>query len=260
MELYCGGHWSVVRGLAEAEAGNGLRSFVVSAGYGLVSSETSLAPYAATFALGQADSVAVGKGKVGPTENVAWWSQLSAWRPAGVSCVRSINEAMKQWPRRIHLFALSPYYLDAISEDLARARQQLANPQNLIVISTGKKRHGDLNGNVLSAPADLQTLLGGALVSLSVRLAAEVLKSIPAEKLCLDEVRDFIIDLRAEAKPRDIPKRDPMTDSDLVRFIKKSADSKVTPSYTALLRSLRNSGRACEMKRFRELFRKTVTS
>jgi len=260
MELYCGGHWSVVRGLAEAEAGSGLLSFVVSAGYGLVSTETSLAPYAATFALGQADSVAIEKGKSGPTENVEWWNQLGAWRPAGVSGVRSISDAVKKWPLRIHLFALSPYYLDAISDDLARARRQLANPQNLIVISTGKKRHGDLNGNVLSAPADLQTLLGGALVSLNVRLAAEIFKSIPTEKLCLDEVRAFIADLRAEATPRDIPKRDPMTDSQVVRFIEKAAKSDDARSYTTLLRSLRNSGCACEMKRFRKLFRKTVTS
>lgn len=169
MELYCGGHWSVVRGLAEAEVGNGLLSFVVSAGYGLVSTGVSLAPYAATFALGHADSVAIEKGKAGPSENVAWWNQLCAWRPAGVTGVRSISAAVKKWPQRVHLFALSPNYLDAISEDLAQARQQLADPQNLIVISTGRKQHGDLNGNIVTAPADLQTLIGGALVSLNVR-------------------------------------------------------------------------------------------
>jgi len=260
LELYCGGHWSVMRDIVESEASSGLLSFVVSAGYGLISTETPLAPYAATFALGQADSVAIQKGKAGPTENVEWWNQLCTWRPTGVSGVRSINDAVRKWPHRIHLFALSPYYLDAISNDLARARRQLANAQNLIVISTGRKRHGDLNGNVLSAPADLQTLLGGALVSLNVRLAAEVFNSIPTEQLCLDEVRAFIADLRAEAAPRDIPKRDPMTDSEVVRFIKKAAESSDVRSYTTLLRSLRVSGRACEMKRFRALFRKTVTS
>ena len=259
MELYCGGHWSVVRSIAERKAGDGLRSFVVSAGYGLVSTETFLAPYAATFALGQEDSVAVEKGKAGPSENVAWWNQLCNWRPVGVTGVRSIYDAIKKWRHRVHLLALSPYYLDAISEDLARARKELANPQNLIVISAGKKRHGDLNGNVLSAPAHLQTLLGGSLVSLNVRLAAEVFNSIPTERLSLDVVREFIASLCAKARPRNIPIRARMTDSDVIQFIKNSAKSTDARSYTTLLRSLRKSGRACEMKRFRELFRKTIT-
>lgn len=259
MELYCGGCWSVVRSITERKAGDGFRSFVVSAGYGLVSTEAFLAPYAATFALGQEDSVAVEKGKVGPIENVAWWNQLCNWRPVGVTGVRSIYAAVKKWPHRVHLFALSPYYLDAISEDLARARQELANPQNLIVISAGKKRHGELNSNVLSAPAHLQTLLGGSLVSLNVRLAAKVFNSIPAAQLCLDEVREFMASLSAQARPRDIPKRALMTDSEVVRFIKKSSKSTDARSYTTLLRSLRKSGRACEMKRFRELFRKSIT-
>src|SRR5215471_4317930 len=55
-ELYAGGHWSVVRGFSNARPN--LRCFVISAGYGLVSIDARLAPYAATFALGHHDSVA----------------------------------------------------------------------------------------------------------------------------------------------------------------------------------------------------------
>src|ERR1700693_298574 len=66
-QLYSGGHWSVVRSLDSALLG--LQCFVISAGYGLVSIDASLAPYAATFAFGQEDSIARARGKVAFEEN-----------------------------------------------------------------------------------------------------------------------------------------------------------------------------------------------
>ena len=259
-ELYCGGHWSVVRKLAESHGADGLESFVISAGYGLVSIETELAPYAATFTLGQADSVAIGNGKVGPTENVAWWNRLCDWRPTGVTGIRSITDMVRKWPRRVHLMALSPAYLDAISEDLSRALKCLKHRQSLIIISTGKKRHGELNQNVVSAPAELQMLLGGALTSLNVRLAAKLINSLRVTDLSLDNVQEFIGRLRSNAGPRKQIKRKIMEDAEVVRFIKTAIKSETIPSYTQTLRILRDSGHACEMKRFRELFRNTVHS
>ena len=256
-ELYAGGHWSVVRGFSSTRPS--LRCFVISAGYGLVSIDARLAPYAATFAFGHHDSVARSRGKSAPEENVEWWNALCNWRPLGEKAVRSICGSLMTAQTGIHVFALSASYLDAISEDLARGRQQLADPSRLIIVSTGKARHGDLNGNVIPAPAELQTLLGGGLVSLNVRVAVEAVNSIPVSDLTFEEVRKFVGELASRAKPRVYPKRCPTSDEEVTSFIKKAAMEERNPSYTNLLRSFRHSGRACEIKRFRTLFQKSVT-
>jgi hypothetical protein len=257
-ELYSGGHWNVVRDLASARPG--LQCFVISAGYGLVSIDARLAPYAATFAFGHHDSVAHARGKNAPQENVEWWNALCSWRPVGAKGVRSICESLMRARTSIHVFALSAFYLDAISEDLARGRQQLADTSRLIIVSTGKARHGKMKGNVIPAPAELQTILGGGLISLNVRVAAEALNSIPASDLTFEEVHKFVRALASRAKPRVHPKRCPASDTEIIYFIKKAAREERKPSYTNLLRSFRSSGRACEMRRFKKLFQKTAAT
>ncbi len=254
-KLYCGGHWSVVRRLTQDQLPSQFRSFVISAGFGLISMNARIAPYGATFAPGQSDSIAIKKGTAGPDQAVKWWNQLVGWRPKGILGVRSITGAMRKWPNHVHLFALSPYYLDAIFEDLTRARASLSNPNDLIVISTGKKRHGELKSNIVSAPAELQQLLGGALVSLNVRLAAVIVNSIASERLTPDAVREFVSTLLESCDPRIVHNRRKVPDQEVLQFIKLSSAQAKTRSYTTMLKLLRKSGCACEMKRFRTLFR-----
>jgi hypothetical protein len=257
-ELYSGGHWSIVRELAASTPA--LRCFVISAGYGLIPIDTSLAPYAATFATGKKDSVACGAGKDAPKENVEWWNCSCEWKLNGTKQPRSICENVRNSPKGTHVFALSPSYLDAISDDLIRARKGLSDANRLIVFSNAKRRHGDLNGNVIPAPAEVQTLVGGALASLNVRVAAEVLNTIPLSDLTLEEVRAFVLELKSKARPRVYPDRRPVSDSEVIRFIEKAVKSQTKASYTKLLRAFRDSGRACEMNRFKSLFYQTTST
>src|SRR5437868_12287553 len=58
-DLYCGDHWAVVRSIAQCVPANApaVRVWVCSAGYGLVTPDSHLAPYDATFTPRQPDSV-----------------------------------------------------------------------------------------------------------------------------------------------------------------------------------------------------------
>lgn len=257
IELYGGGHWNVVRRLATSRPD--LPCSVISAGYGLVSMDSLLVPYAATFAFGYRDSIARTCGKSGFRENVEWWNALCDWRPVGAKGPRSLSESLARARHSIHFFALSAFYLGAISEDLARGQRQLEDSSRLIIISTGKANHGELSENVIPAPAELQTLLGGGLVSLNVRVGAAAVNSIPLTDLTFEEVRKFVGELSSRARPRLYSKGFPASDDEIVCFIKKAASEVSKPSYTNVLRSFRSSGRACEMKRFRTLFQKVVT-
>ena len=211
-----------------------VRCFVISAGYGLVGIDTQLAPYAATFTPGRLDSVANAQGNVAPKQNGEWWQKLCAWRPVGIGGPRSIRAAFRKFPNSVHIVALSPSYLDAIFEDLTEGLFELSNPEKLIVISAGKKRHGDLNGWVLSPPAELQTVLGGALVSLNVRLAAEILNRNSVGGLSRAKAIAFVSRLKAKAQPRAIPTRRPVRDAHVIRFIRHSDRSRSRLSYTSL--------------------------
>ena len=256
IDLYCGGRWSVVRRIANGNNGRlkEIDCWVVSAGYGLIRASTQIAPYSATFSPGDADSVSRFRGQLVPTENVEWWEALSSWRPSGMHGPRSLRDAFRRWPTNVHLFVLSPVYLDAISKDLVAARAELRNPEKLVIISEGKKRHGELNGSVITAPAALQSVLGGALVSLSARLASEVLCRLPVDRLRCEEVRRFVSRLLRRAKPKRIPQRLRRSDIQVSGFIRRSSNSDFAGSYTRLLQAYRDAGYACEMRRFKNLY------
>ena len=259
-ELYSGGNWSVVRNLIETslERRGAFKCSVISAGYGLVEIDASLAPYAATFGLGLADSVIKARGSRGPVQNAEWWEELCRWRPRGITGPRSISEAFKRRPDCVHIFALSPFYLDAIASDVSRGLSALSKPERLVIISAGKRRHGHLNESVIQAPSRLQTTLGGALTSLNVRVASAILSCVPANKLNLSTASEVVANLISKSKVRKIPDRQQLADSAVIAHIVKSLKNQPNPSYTGFLRELRGSGYACEMKRFKRLYTKVT--
>jgi hypothetical protein len=230
-----------------------LRCRVISAGYGLVSASDRICPYAATFAPGHPDSVSPIGGKMGPCNCRAWWKMLNSWKPTKIAGPRSFRTLFKQEAKSIHLFAVSPTYLDAISDDLLAAVEFLSNRDDLIIISCGKKRHGRLNEHIVTTESRLQTHLGGALASLNVRLAAEIIKRLIAGSMRPSGVRRFIAKLCSKSKPRPVFNRRTVADSTISNFIKLELKKESTASYTPLLRRFRASGRACEMGRFRNI-------
>lgn len=260
LNLYCGGHWSVMRSLVSGSQIDlpPLRSYAISAGYGVISTASRIAPYAATFSVGHEDSISRARGKNAPAENAEWWHELTSWRPKGVRGPRSIQGIFKSAPDSVHLFALSPSYLDAISDDLTAGREELSDPEKLIIISNGKKRHGSLISSVVTAPAALQSVVGGALASLNVRIAAKILQVVPDSRMTTREVRTFIADLLRRASPRDIPQRCDRSDSQVAHYIRRALSCDSASSYTRMLKMFRDAGNACEMKRFKKLYQDAV--
>src|SRR5690348_10349037 len=60
-QMYCGEHWSIVRDLpALASKFCKARIWICSAGYGLITPETDIHSYSATFATAEADCVTSG--------------------------------------------------------------------------------------------------------------------------------------------------------------------------------------------------------
>jgi hypothetical protein len=253
--LYCGDHWAVVRSIAEGVPGNGqaVRVWVCSAGYGLVTLDSHLAPYDATFTPGQPDSV-VPSGLPAPREAIpAWWAALCDWKgPEGAAC-RSIAAVAAAHPDDFLLVALSTDYLTAVAEDLRAASSALSEPDRLAVICAGADTLTGLDTHLLPCDARLQAVAGGALASLNVRLAARVLGSSRKE-LSLARCRSLLRRWMSAEPERSAPARAPLTDDDVTGFIRQSLARAPGLRPTPLLQLLRKQGKACEHGRFVRLF------
>lgn len=246
--LYGGEHWQIARTL-EAHAtmsGHRASTWVCSAGYGLVPMTAALRPYAATFTVGQPDSA-------GHTTKAMqdWWADHTAWQGPDSGAPRSFIALAASAPRSALLVVLSGTYLRACAHDLIAAASQLHRAEQMAVISVGGSTTHELREYLLPADARLQTVVGGSLGALNVRIAARLLQDTAADLFNCHDLAERVRTL-ARGAQRQIQKREPLTDDQVRAFIAERVTK--TASRTALLRELRDAGLACEQQRFARLF------
>ena len=258
--LYAGDHWRIARELPAlaAEARFRPRLWVVSAGYGLIPAEAPLRPYSATFTRRHADSVApTATPRATPALLRHWWRAL-AERPSPLpGAPRLLHELARTSPRARLLVVASPAYISALEEDLALAARALHRPEHLLILSApAAGARGVLAPHWVPSEARLRMTLGGALPSLHVRLARELLRharDTGAALMDVPGVQEYYGRLlhRSVHPPRF--ERTPMTDDEVLQFIARQVRTE-KPSWSAALRRLRDGGHACEQGRFRRLF------
>jgi hypothetical protein len=250
-ELYKGNHWYVVRSLASRNGGARpeVRVWIASAGYGLIPLHARLQPYSATFAGGM-DSV----GSVPDAQY--WWQRLSEWSGPIPDYPRSIQQLAANNNGAPLLIAASAVYIRALHHDLTEVLRQPEAHARIGVISAGMKKIGTpFREYLLPADARSQSLVKGQMHSLNARLlqhALEIWDQWSGDICVLKEIFSCELD---EQPPAPSYARQPLSDSDILKFIRRELDRQPSVGHSTLLRSLRQSGRACEQTRFRELFR-----
>ncbi len=250
-QLYAGEHWQVVRELESITAAAGVDAslWVCSAGYGLVSADAPLRPYAATFATGHADSVSAD-----PGNRPRWWASLADWKGPVPSAPRTLRDLACREPHAVFLVALSSAYLAACADDLLGLADQLASPEQLTIISTGTRSGGPLSRHLAPATAQLQPVLGGTRQSLNARILAYLLRNQP-DALTHTQVGRVLTGLLAAAPPLVRYERTPRTDRQVGMFIRRRLTSEPDVTASRLLREFRELGYACEQGRFAALYR-----
>jgi hypothetical protein len=256
-ELYVGPYWATVRSLPEiaASAGRSPRLWVASAGYGLIPATATVSPYSATFQVGHPDSVADPRSSHPVGEQLsAWWTELTRRRNSSHPEPRSVAELATGDRRATVLVIVSPRYFQAMRGDLERTAETLGD--RLIVISSQRPRDGDpLQANVVVSEGRLTNLVGGALPSLHARVAAHLLREVRPHAFTAAALRTLCAQVASTTAPRRSYDRRPMSDDEVVDFIRRATAHKSSrASHTGLLRELRSNGRACEQKRFKRLF------
>lgn len=247
-QLYAGDQWQIARTL-HTKVENA-RTWICSAGYGLVPLDAELRPYAATFATDQPDSVGNTTAKI-----QQWWQYLTTWRGPGTTAPRSLATLADTDPNATFVVVLSSSYLRAIGPDIVNAASHLRNPERMSIISANASSAGEWDRYLLPTDARLQNTLGGSLGSLNVRIAAKLLEGNDLSRPALTE---HLLRLRSASAPRRKFERVPMSDDEVLNFITERLTPRST--HTSMLRELRDAGFACEQGRFRQLFRNTVGS
>jgi hypothetical protein len=230
--LYAGDHWSIVRSLDNVSLAGGsrVRVWVCSAGYGLIGLRTQVRPYSATFAPNHSDSVCrkVEEMKIGEIPAL-WWRSLSKWSGPDTQAPRSLTQVAKTFPRSPLWVVASEIYLKAIADKLT--------------------------AYFIPCDARFQRMVGGARRSLNIRVAKKALTELNGSEPRLSSLQKKFAILLAKQPPIVLIHRRPLLDEEVREFIRKALKRDPHKTHTFLLRALRNSGRACEQRRFAVLFR-----
>jgi hypothetical protein len=235
------------------------RMWICSAGYGLISSESPIHSYNATFATGEANSVVnCSEGEDRKNRTKQWWTKLTKWKGPGPEKIRSLAKLARTYPKDPLLVVASREYLLAVEDDLKEAAKELKNPGLLMVVSAGTRQLGSLSANLLPCNARLQSCLGGARVSLNARITRRLIGGCHAERMEVSSAKRYLSELLRQQPTIVLPSRLPATDDQVMRFIKREITKRGTTSRSKLLRMFRNSGRACEQSRFAALYATAV--
>lgn len=239
-DLYQGEAWQQAKGLATdaTDLGFTVKLLIASAGLGLREALSKGPAYAATFATGHPDTVAPSG-----TASRTWWKSLAELDAAG-----TLSETADD---RV-LLVLSDSYARAMDDDLTA----LASRGGDFLLVGGARAVEGMPR--LPADASLRRALGGTASSVSLRMARRWL----AERSTTDLY-----------SPNDAAKwnrwaqsvshtehfdRTPVSDAEVRRLIRAIKSRDPSLSATRALRKVRDSGIACEQKRFGQLFRTTT--
>jgi hypothetical protein len=254
-DLYCGEQWQHAMHIAIRAAGRGWTPevYVASAGLGLLSIDEAVPSYAATFAPYEEDSV----GKSAP-ELQAWWRRLGNARRAAKLSPVDVADLVSARPDSDYLVVVSGAYLEGLEADLCAAVQYLNDPETLVIVSSGASAKSIIAKHIVSPPAKVQAILGGARQALNVRVGGWLLSELGPERFDVGSAASAVKKLAGEAPELVKFDRKELDDDAVTAFIQAWADTEVAPTASRLLRVLRDRGFACEQKRFGRLFKAYV--
>jgi len=258
--LYAGDHWKVVRTLQRSATASGLRAtiWVCSAGYGLLPLDVEIKPYSATFSNRDSDSVCRWSDQEDESlarRTQSWWLRMTNWRGPTGAKARSIAAIAERQPTVPLIVVVSATYLSAITADLLKARELLADPDLLTIVSAGTHSLPTLEPHLLPITADWQRTLGGNLTSLNARIAKSILAQCGPYGLRTSTIRARLTAPESLPPRKRRVARSRITDEQILEFIRMGIRQQPGSSQSLLLRRLRDGGKACEQGRFAALFR-----
>lgn len=248
-DLYGGEYWKLA--LEASEKSNLL---IASAGLGLVGPDSQGPGYGATFVAGSPDSVLrFDQHKQKSHVRTEWWDGLASNGLGTKSWIKKASDVV--------LVAVSSSYQEALSGDL----KKLANTGRQVIVMSGSPQIPQLrdieNIHHVETGQWLRMILGGSTPCVGIRFAAHLLNEDKWHSLAeieseLNRMERQYLNRRGDKLP--VFNRTTQTDIQVKNWIKQMLKSfnqqSMKSSKSLFLREYRNSGFACEQKRFGALF------
>jgi len=260
-QVYAGDHWSVVSQMPTIAMRDAAALLVASAGYGLISSDTPIHGYSATFTPGHPDSIQrfASESIRGAELARCWWKSINTREVPGAGRRPAIGGLVEDDVEASLLVIGSTWYIEALGDDLAGVRGRMADPRRLVIVSSEDTRtRDDLRPNIVPCSSHLRPMLGGTLSSLHARVARTILSEAGERPLDAWALRERYSSAGSSDMARAQVRRQVLSDSEVRQYIGEVLAAGRTCCHTALLRELRASGRACEQARFRKLYREVL--
>jgi len=214
-------------------------------------------PYSATFSPSHPDSTSNWTNSDSNILNSRlWWQLLASGTDSESGLPRSICDVAKIFPNSPIIVAASKVYLNAIADDLSDSLRYLDRPGLLSIVSAGTKSldGGRLEGNLLPSDASLQPVVGGALLSLNIRIVREIMRNSDLASLEYGSIKGWLDELIERQPTTGKQRRSSLTDDEVVNYILGQWEHDCTLARSPLLRRLRDGGLACEQSRFSSLY------
>jgi hypothetical protein len=173
---------------------------------------------------------------------------------------RSLAAVIRSDPQASLLVAGSPSYIHAMAADLEHAARTMVDPQRLVIVSSQLVDSSSFERHLVRTTAAVQGRVGGSLGSLHVRVARELLRHGPSAPLSGEAAQVWYARLAEEDSVPKRPAGTRMTDHDVRQFIVDALTHDPKVRRTVVLQQLRQTGRACEQKRFARLFEEVRVS
>lgn len=261
-ELYAGSHWqeSIACETSAKDLGLDAELWVLSAGYGLISSSEITTPYAASFAAGS-DSIQNLNWPAGYTPGQKareWWTLLHRYRKReGLGRFASLSK--NKTPL---LIILSQEYYNAVEPEII---DLISAGVNLLIVSAGLYRNMNSASPVVrphilpfsDSFKQVDNYLNKTNVSLNARLATWLVRNHHEAVLRgVESVVPILKNISDQLPPMERKDVNRMSDDEVLEFIARDY-SETLNSATKLLRRLRGTEKmSCEQKRFGTLFRR----
>lgn len=266
-ELYSGPLWKAsmeVWGIVRNRVPDA-RLWVLSAGHGLIAADSGIVPYDITFQESKAGVPSLfSKAQLesGPNSRRSvsqrWWQLLTESNSKKPSSIRELLANSNQ--ADFSLFVIGKDYLDAVFDDLKEGIRSAPDPSHIAVISNNvdDPLAKQLRPHWLHASSRFVNLKGANSTLVNPKIAKELLWHMFEEGGGLGSWSlagfDGFLKKTSDSLDEPIrPIRTPSSDEDVTDFIRESLKHG-RRSFTNLHRKWRDSGRACEYTRFRELF------
>ena len=255
-DLYAGEGWQVVKNTISGLKKIGIELWIVSAGYGLIRSDSLIESYNATFEPGVRNYVGKGnKEKDNREMDRIWWATLNGWKGPPKASERSFMSLISNNPQSPIVISLSRKYFSAVSDDLEEAVRNLQRHNRIFLVASG-----ELNKPFESIHIPVHSRytqkLGGKPLSINFLTASEIIKSHGQHNFNFKDVRQMVAE-NLETLPDLVPhERIKLTDNEIVEMIKVLKSENLGHSHSSLLTVYRDLGYACEQSRFKDLYNK----